>query len=224
MLAALDLATGMLHYGSAAEALVEFLDLLETLRARWPDEKLYVVCDNLWPTRCVLILRKERARPARRRVRQPHDEVAAVLCGQPGDEASDLRSRLRRVRAVIKDARTPSRAAVRTVRSRWPRRLWWGTPTRPSRPGRGGPPVRTERRDNAQAAATLAPGDRPEWEYQLGAVVGHGDRQSACPVPQRQSQVVPRGGNGADPGPTHDSSFLEGLGGAPDRPRQPSHH
>ena len=30
---------------------IEFLDLLKTLRARWPGEKLYVVCDNFSPHR-----------------------------------------------------------------------------------------------------------------------------------------------------------------------------
>jgi hypothetical protein len=50
MLAALDLATGKLFYRiRARKRWLEFLDLLKTLRARWPSEKLYVVCDNFSP-------------------------------------------------------------------------------------------------------------------------------------------------------------------------------
>jgi transposase len=52
MLAALDLATGKLFYRiRARRRWVEFLDLLKGLRARWPGEKLYVVCDNFSPHR-----------------------------------------------------------------------------------------------------------------------------------------------------------------------------
>ena len=52
MLAALDLATGKLFYRiRARKRWIEFLDLLKTLRARWPGEKLYVVCDNFSPHR-----------------------------------------------------------------------------------------------------------------------------------------------------------------------------
>src|SRR5689334_21232418 len=47
MLAALDLATGKLFYRiRPRKPAVEFGDLLKTLRARWPGEKLYVICDN----------------------------------------------------------------------------------------------------------------------------------------------------------------------------------
>jgi transposase len=50
MLAALDLATGKLFYRiRARKRWLEFLDLLKSLRARWPGEKLYVVCDNFSP-------------------------------------------------------------------------------------------------------------------------------------------------------------------------------
>jgi transposase len=52
MLAALDLATGRLFYRiRARKRSMEFLDLLKALRARWPGEKLYVVCDNFSPHR-----------------------------------------------------------------------------------------------------------------------------------------------------------------------------
>jgi transposase len=52
MLAALDLATGRLFYRiRARKRWIEFLDLLKALRARWPGEKLYVVCDNFSPHR-----------------------------------------------------------------------------------------------------------------------------------------------------------------------------
>ncbi len=50
MLAALDLNTGKLLYRiRARKRCIEFLDLLTALRARWPGEKLYVVCDNFSP-------------------------------------------------------------------------------------------------------------------------------------------------------------------------------
>ncbi len=50
MLAALDLTTGRLFYRiRARKRWIEFLDLLKALRARWPGEKLYVVCDNFSP-------------------------------------------------------------------------------------------------------------------------------------------------------------------------------
>ena len=52
MLAALDLATGRLFYRiRSRKRSMEFLDLLKALRARWPGEKLYVVCDNFSPHR-----------------------------------------------------------------------------------------------------------------------------------------------------------------------------
>jgi transposase len=52
MLAALDLATGRLFYRiRARKRWMEFLAFLKTLRARWPGEKLYVVCDNFSPHR-----------------------------------------------------------------------------------------------------------------------------------------------------------------------------
>jgi transposase len=52
MLAALDLATGKLFYRiRARKRWIEFCDLLKALRARWPGEKLYVVCDNFSPHR-----------------------------------------------------------------------------------------------------------------------------------------------------------------------------
>ncbi len=52
MLAALDLATGRLFYRIRdRKRWIEFLDLLKALRARWPGEKLYVVCDNFSPHR-----------------------------------------------------------------------------------------------------------------------------------------------------------------------------
>jgi hypothetical protein len=52
MLAALDLATGKLFYRIRdRKRWIEFLDLLKALRARWPGEKLYVVCDNFSPHR-----------------------------------------------------------------------------------------------------------------------------------------------------------------------------
>ncbi|WP_199850054.1 IS630 family transposase [Streptomyces hygroscopicus] len=50
MLAALDLATGKLYYRiRPRKRWREFLDLLKTLRARWPGQKLYVVLDNFSP-------------------------------------------------------------------------------------------------------------------------------------------------------------------------------
>lgn len=52
MLAALDLATGkMLYRIKPRKRHREFLDLLTALRARWPGEKLYVICDNFSPHR-----------------------------------------------------------------------------------------------------------------------------------------------------------------------------
>lgn len=52
MLAALDLATGKLFYRiRPRKRAAEFLDLLKTLRARWPDQKLYIICDNFSPHR-----------------------------------------------------------------------------------------------------------------------------------------------------------------------------
>ncbi|MBB4908863.1 IS630 family transposase [Actinophytocola algeriensis] len=52
MLAALDLATGKIFYRIRdRKRHREFLDLLKTLRTRWPDEKLYVVVDNFSPHR-----------------------------------------------------------------------------------------------------------------------------------------------------------------------------
>ncbi len=52
MLAALDLTTGKLFYRIRPhKRWIEFLDLLKTLRARWPGEKLYVICDNFSPHR-----------------------------------------------------------------------------------------------------------------------------------------------------------------------------
>ena len=50
MLAALDLATGRLFYRiRTRKPWTEFLDLLKSLRARRPGEKLHVVCDNSSP-------------------------------------------------------------------------------------------------------------------------------------------------------------------------------
>jgi transposase len=52
MLAALDLATGKLFYRIRdRKRSREFLDLLQVLRRRWPDEKLYLICDNFSPHR-----------------------------------------------------------------------------------------------------------------------------------------------------------------------------
>ncbi len=50
MIAALDLATGRLHYRIRdRKRWREFLSFLKTLRARWPDQKLYLICDNFSP-------------------------------------------------------------------------------------------------------------------------------------------------------------------------------
>ena len=52
MLAALDLATGKLLYRiKQRKRWIEFLGLLKALRARWPGEKLYIICDNFSPHR-----------------------------------------------------------------------------------------------------------------------------------------------------------------------------
>ncbi len=52
MLAALDLTTGKIHYRiRRRKRHAEFLDLLKTLRARWPDQRLYLVMDNFSPHR-----------------------------------------------------------------------------------------------------------------------------------------------------------------------------
>jgi transposase len=52
MLAALDLTTGKIHYRiRRRKRHSEFLDLLKALRARWPDQKLYIVADNVSPHR-----------------------------------------------------------------------------------------------------------------------------------------------------------------------------
>jgi transposase len=52
MLAALDLATGQTSYRIRhRKRHREFLQLLNALRARWPTEKLYLVCDNFAPHR-----------------------------------------------------------------------------------------------------------------------------------------------------------------------------
>jgi transposase len=52
MLAALDLATGRIYYRIRnRKRHREFAELLVSLRARWPGEKLYVVCDNFSPHR-----------------------------------------------------------------------------------------------------------------------------------------------------------------------------
>ncbi|WBC03739.1 IS630 family transposase [Micromonospora sp. WMMA1976] len=50
MIAALDLATGRLHYRIRdRKRWREFLSFLKTLRRRWPDQKLYLICDNFSP-------------------------------------------------------------------------------------------------------------------------------------------------------------------------------
>lgn len=50
MLAALDLTTGRMFYRIRdRKRWQEFLDLLKSLRARWPGEKLYVIVDNFSP-------------------------------------------------------------------------------------------------------------------------------------------------------------------------------
>lgn len=47
MIAALDLATGRLHYRIRdRKRWREILSFLKTLRARWPNQKLYLICDN----------------------------------------------------------------------------------------------------------------------------------------------------------------------------------
>jgi transposase len=52
MLAAPDLATGRISYRiRSRKRRQEFLAFLKSLRTRWPDEKLYVVCDNFSPHR-----------------------------------------------------------------------------------------------------------------------------------------------------------------------------
>jgi transposase len=52
MLAALDLATGKIFYRiRPRKRHREFLQLLTSLRERWPGQKLYVVCDNFSPHR-----------------------------------------------------------------------------------------------------------------------------------------------------------------------------
>ncbi|WP_281199893.1 IS630 family transposase [Lentzea jiangxiensis] len=52
MLAALDLTTGKIHYRiRRRKRHVEFLDLVKALRARWPEQKLYIVADNFSPHR-----------------------------------------------------------------------------------------------------------------------------------------------------------------------------
>jgi len=50
MIAALDLATGRLHYRIRdRKRWHEFLAFLKTLRARWPDQRLYLIVDNFSP-------------------------------------------------------------------------------------------------------------------------------------------------------------------------------
>ena len=50
MIAALDLSTGKIHYRIRdRKRWREFLAFCKTLRARWPDEKLYLVLDNFSP-------------------------------------------------------------------------------------------------------------------------------------------------------------------------------
>jgi hypothetical protein len=50
ILAALDLTTGKIFYRIRDRIRArEFLDLLRVLRARWPGEKLYLICDNFSP-------------------------------------------------------------------------------------------------------------------------------------------------------------------------------
>ncbi len=56
MLAALDLATGKIFYRIRdRKRATEFLDLVKAMRARWPGEKLHVVCDNFSPHRHVTV-------------------------------------------------------------------------------------------------------------------------------------------------------------------------
>ncbi len=50
MIAALDLATGRLHYRIRdRKRWREFLSFLKTLRRRWPDQRLYLIVDNFSP-------------------------------------------------------------------------------------------------------------------------------------------------------------------------------
>ncbi|WP_247663179.1 transposase [Micromonospora sp. U21] len=50
MIAALDLTTGKLHYRIRdRKRWRELLSFLKTLRARWPGEHLYLICDNFSP-------------------------------------------------------------------------------------------------------------------------------------------------------------------------------
>jgi hypothetical protein len=50
MLAALDLATGKMYYRIRdRKRWREFLHLLQTLRRRWPDGRLYIIVDNFSP-------------------------------------------------------------------------------------------------------------------------------------------------------------------------------
>ena len=50
MIAALDLATGQMTYRiRERKRWREFLAFLKLLRARWPGQKLYVICDNFSP-------------------------------------------------------------------------------------------------------------------------------------------------------------------------------
>lgn len=55
MLAALDLATGKLFYRirdrKRSREFLEFLKFLKVLRGRWPEDKLYLICDNFSPHR-----------------------------------------------------------------------------------------------------------------------------------------------------------------------------
>lgn len=52
MIAALDLATGRLHYRIRdRKRWREFLAFLKALRARWPDQRLYLIVDNFSPHR-----------------------------------------------------------------------------------------------------------------------------------------------------------------------------
>ena len=52
MLASLDLATGKMHYRIRdRKRWREFLSFAKTLRARWPDERLYLILDNFSPHR-----------------------------------------------------------------------------------------------------------------------------------------------------------------------------
>lgn len=52
MLAALDLTTGKIHYGiRRRKRHGELLELLGSLRTRWPDQRLHLVMDNFSPHR-----------------------------------------------------------------------------------------------------------------------------------------------------------------------------